>query len=126
QLVEQSDAEVTLSYRQAGFNRAREVNRNKVAGYASSGKLTLLMNSTVRRIEKDAVVIEVEERPSKIANDFIIACIGGELPAEFLKSNGIALKRHYGTSSPDDLPVAAPGSAKAASEHQRRRRLTYT
>jgi len=125
QLAERSDAEVTLSYRQAGFNRAREVNRNKVVEYASSGKLTLLMSSNVRRIEKDAVVIEVQERLSKIANDFVIACIGGELPAEFLRNNGIALKRHYGTSSPDDLPVAAPGSAKAASEHQRRRRLTY-
>ena len=34
-----------------------------------------------------------------LGNDFVITCVGGELPAEFLKGAGVGIRRHRGDQS---------------------------
>ena len=48
------------------------------------------------RSERDAVSLKNGTAPSKIPNDFVIACLGGELPNEFLKSIGVSIRKHHG------------------------------
>jgi thioredoxin reductase/Pyruvate/2-oxoacid:ferredoxin oxidoreductase delta subunit len=122
QLVESTDAEVTLSYRGDGFGRAREANRVKVERLAAERKLRVLLPSQVEKILESEVVLTAAGSPVVIENDFVIASIGGELPLEFLSKAGVSLKRHFG----EELggTKAHRGSAR---EHERRksRRLRW-
>lgn len=89
---------VTLSYRGDAFARAKSRNRERVAHAQSSGKLTVLLNSQVRRIDADAVTVEQQGRLLRIANDAVIVNAGGVLPDDFLRSIGIAVDTKYGTT----------------------------
>src|SRR5690606_36935596 len=73
-------------------------------------------------------------RPETLRNDFVVACLGGELPTAFLSSLGVSLKRHFGTglgedSAPGDdrkgkTARATRGSAKKEEERAKRHRLS--
>jgi thioredoxin reductase/NAD-dependent dihydropyrimidine dehydrogenase PreA subunit len=98
QLAEETDAEVTLSYRQAELGKARDANKRKFQELAQSGRITAMMPSQVKSVSARAVHIESNAITFEVPNDFVIACLGGELPAAFLKDNGIPLKRLHGES----------------------------
>jgi thioredoxin reductase/NAD-dependent dihydropyrimidine dehydrogenase PreA subunit len=132
QLAEESDAQVTLSYRGEEFGKCRDANRAKVNALAASKHLKLLMKSQVVEIHPDKVQLELGGKPVSLPNDYVIVCAGGELPLEFLKKVGVGLKRYHGTA-PGEAP-AAPGqpkvrrgSAKKETEEERKtRRFAFT
>lgn len=95
-IAEQEGTIVTLSYRSAAFSRAREKNRRRVADAQQSGKLTLMLESQVIRIEKTQVEIQTREGIRQLANDAVIICAGGVLPTEFLRTVGIHVETKYG------------------------------
>ena len=66
------------------------------------------MSTDVVAIESDSVSLKngVIER---LPNDFIIACLGGELPNEFLKSIGVSIRKHHG-----DKAMANPALTQKA------------
>ena len=55
------------------------------------------MPSQVKEIRKEELDLEVDGKLETLPNDFVIVCIGGELPTEFLGSLGIGMRRHYAT-----------------------------
>jgi thioredoxin reductase/Pyruvate/2-oxoacid:ferredoxin oxidoreductase delta subunit len=88
---------VTLSHRGDTLGRARQKNREAAQTLAQSGRLKLLLGSAVHSIAADAVMLRQRDTLSRLENDAVIVCAGGELPTEFLRKAGIAMETKYGT-----------------------------
>jgi len=88
---------VSLSYRGEGFSRAKDKNREKVKDAETRGRLRVMLNSNVREIRPDHVVLERQGEKVEIPNDAVIVCAGGVLPTEFLKKIGIRIETKFGT-----------------------------
>jgi thioredoxin reductase (NADPH) len=97
-IAEQPGAAVTLSHRSESFSRAKAKNRERVKAAETSGRLNVLLQSSVTKIGLDDVDIEQQGRPMRIKNDAVIVCAGGILPTAFLKSIGIEVETKYGTA----------------------------
>jgi putative YpdA family bacillithiol system oxidoreductase len=130
QLAEESDAEVTLSYRSPEFGKCREANKRKFKALVENKRIRAVMGSQVKKVLPQSVHLQVADgRVGNLANDFVIACIGGELPTEFLKAVGVNIRRLFGSALGDTVspsgtqPKAKRGSAKEQAEKKRQRRL---
>jgi len=97
-IAEQPGSTVTLSYRAEAFTRAKEKNRRRIEGLATSGQLRILTGSVVKAIDEDRIELEKEGRPEEIPNDAVIVCAGGILPTRFLQKVGIEVETKYGTT----------------------------
>jgi thioredoxin reductase (NADPH) len=96
-IAEQSGTTVTLSHRSESFSRAKLRNRKLVEAASRSGRLKVLFQSKVKRIDDKSVEIEQSGQRVRIKNDAVIVCAGGVLPNAFLKSIGIQVETKYGT-----------------------------
>ena len=96
-IAEEPGTTVTLSYRSAAFSRAKPKNRDKVEALRSAGKLRVLFNSNVKKIQQDSVIIAVGEKTGRLQNDAVIVSAGGILPSAFLKGIGINVETKWGT-----------------------------
>jgi len=96
-LSEESGTKVTLSYRSAAFNRVKTKNRQLLEQAQRAGKLQVLMESTVRSIEPDKVIMKTKDGEKTMRNDAVIVCAGGLLPTPLLQSIGIRFDTKYGT-----------------------------
>jgi thioredoxin reductase (NADPH) len=97
-IAEQPGTTVTLSYRSEAFGRAKAKNREKLASQSASGRLRVMLKSTVKSIGTNDLEIKSEHGVERIQNDAVIVCAGGILPTEFLKSAGIFMDTKYGTA----------------------------
>jgi len=97
-IAETGRAEVALSYRGDSFSRAKPRNRERIEQAERSGLLRVLLRSSVRRIEPEAVVMEQDGREQRLENDAVIVSAGGILPAEFLRKVGVEVETKYGTA----------------------------
>jgi thioredoxin reductase/NAD-dependent dihydropyrimidine dehydrogenase PreA subunit len=97
-LAETESVAVALSYRGEAFGRAKQKNRQRVAEATKNGRLKVLLNSNVREIKPDEVVLEREGKLGRLPNDTVIVNAGGVLPNDFLKSVGIAVETKFGTA----------------------------
>jgi len=95
-IAEQPGTTVTLSYRSAAFSRAKAKNREKVESLAAVGRLQVLLNSNVKEIQPDSVLIEAEGKSIALGNDAVIVSAGGILPTGFLKEVGITVETKFG------------------------------
>ena len=96
-ISEQPGAVVTLSYRSAAFTRAKKKNRDKLEAARAAGRVSVLLESAVRRIEPEYVEIEQHGKGSRIRNDAVIVNAGGILPTPLLKEIGIEVETKHGT-----------------------------
>ena len=127
QLAEQSDAEVTLSYRGEALGRCREANRRKIEALAASRRVRLLLSSQVERIEPDRVILRAGARRGSLQNDYVIVSIGGELPVQFLESVGVGMRRYHGEALGESSTRARRAAASREDEEERRnRRFAWT
>lgn len=113
QLATESSAEVSISYRSAEFGRCREANRSRLGALVSQGKVRAVMASQVTAIDPDEVRLDVGGHAVKLANDFVIVNVGGELPTEFLQKAGVTMRRFHG----EQLGAPARGSAPRTRRH---------
>lgn len=96
-LANEEGVTVSLSYRSDAFNRAKGKNRKKVEAAVASGKLKVYLSSTLKKIEKDSVVLDCQGEVIEIENEAVIICAGGVLPTGFLSDIGIKYETKYGT-----------------------------
>jgi len=89
---------VTLSYRSAAFGRVKPQNRDRLAAAEQAGQLTVLLNSTVSRVDESTVVLDQQGQSIALANDVVIVCAGGILPTAMLKDLGVRVETKYGTA----------------------------
>lgn len=97
-IAEQPDTVVTLSYRSEAFSRAKPANRNRVEQSEATGRLRVLLQSTVEQIGEDRVRLRHGERAIELDNDSVIVNAGGILPTAFLRHLGIEVTTKFGTS----------------------------
>jgi thioredoxin reductase (NADPH) len=97
-IAELGDTAVILSYRGEAFQRAKQKNRQRVDAASASGRLNVLLNSQIREIRPDDVLLKHSGQELKVANDAVIVSAGGILPNDFLRSIGIVVETKYGTA----------------------------
>jgi thioredoxin reductase (NADPH) len=96
-ISEQPGTTVTLSYRSEAFGRVKPKNRERLQQAENSKDLTVLLKSTVGKIDTKSVIIELSDKKIiEIQNDAVIICAGGVLPTAFLKEIGVMVETHYG------------------------------
>jgi thioredoxin reductase len=89
---------VILSYRGDAFSRAKPRNRERIAAAERRGRLQVMLQSEVERIEPQAVVLKTGDGVRKVANHSVIVSAGGVLPSDFLRAAGIEVDTKYGTA----------------------------
>jgi thioredoxin reductase (NADPH) len=97
-IAELGDTAVILSYRGEAFQRAKQKNRQRVDAASAKGQLKVLLNSQIREIRHDEVLMKQSGQELKVSNDAVIVSAGGILPNDFLKSIGIQVETKYGTA----------------------------
>lgn len=97
-IAELGDTSVMLSYRGEAFQRAKQRNRQRVDEASAKGRLKVLLNSQIREIRADSVLLQQSGKEVKVANDAVIVSAGGILPNDFLRSIGIRVETKYGTA----------------------------
>lgn len=97
-IAAEDDTEVVLSYRSAAFSRAKLKNRDAVTLAQSTGKLKILLQSTVSAITPGSVELVHQGQRIDLPNDAVIISAGGVLPSPFLRSVGIDIQTKFGTA----------------------------
>jgi thioredoxin reductase (NADPH) len=97
-IAELGDTAVILSYRGEAFQRAKQKNRQRVDEASAKGQLKVLLNSQIREIRPDEVLMKQSGQELKVANDAVIVSAGGILPNDFLRSIGIRVETKFGTA----------------------------
>ena len=95
-LADETDAEVSISYRGPAFARCRIANREAIAERIEKGRIRGLMSSEVKQIEARSVRLSASGSDVALPNDYVVVCAGGELPLGFLEESRISLTRHVG------------------------------
>jgi thioredoxin reductase (NADPH) len=110
QYLAQEHCRVVLSYRGPSFHRMNSINRESLESLETQGKVLLLRESNVVKIESDrgrprAVFGEPSIPPTTF--DHVVLALGGTTPDNFLKTIGIdfdgaapVLREGYETSLP--------------------------
>jgi thioredoxin reductase (NADPH) len=96
-VAEQPGTTVALSYRSAAFARVKAKNRERLEELRASGRLEVLLSSTVSVIGVHQVRLQQEEAELIRPNDAVIICAGGELPTPLLRKVGIQFETKFGT-----------------------------
>lgn len=101
---------VTLSYRRAGFFRLKRRNEERIKQFTGDGKVRVLFESAVERIDRDAVTLRTREggveRTQVLKNDQVFVLAGGEPPYDLLRKIGV---RFNGGDA--ERPASAPAEA---------------
>ena len=97
-IAELDGTPVILSYRGEAFQRAKQRNRQRIADASARGKLRVLLNSQVREIHDDQVVLQQAAQTLQVRNDAVIVSAGGIQPNDFLRAIGIQVETKYGTA----------------------------
>jgi len=97
-IAELGDTSVILSYRGEAFQRAKQKNRQRVDAASAKGQLKVLLNSQIREIRPDEILMKQSGQEMKVSNDAVIVSAGGILPNDFLRSIGIRVETKYGTA----------------------------
>jgi thioredoxin reductase/ferredoxin len=97
-IAELGDTSVVLSYRGEAFQRAKQRNRQRVDEASAKGQLRVLLNSQIREIRPEEVLLKQAGKELSLRNDAVIVSAGGILPNDFLKSIGIDVETKFGTA----------------------------
>jgi thioredoxin reductase len=90
-LADQPENQVLISYRQTAFTRLRSRNEARLADAVREGRIGLILESEVTRIEEGLVHLRVRgSEECVIENDDVFVMAGGMAPFPLLESAGIS------------------------------------
>lgn len=95
-LSEQPGTVVTLAHRGAAIDRPKVKNKELLAAAQAAGRVDVRLHTEVVSIERDRVVLRVDDRREVLPNDTVFVLVGGVLPTDFLKAAGVSIARHHG------------------------------
>lgn len=75
-LADVPNTTVTLSHRQAAFNRLEAATQQRFEAYQAAGRLRVWTKSTLSALEPGSVSLNTEQGPMRIANDVVFALQG--------------------------------------------------
>jgi thioredoxin reductase (NADPH) len=96
-VAEEDGTEVALSYRGEAFGRVKVKNRQRLEAAQQQGRINVLLESYVVRIEPSEVVLKLTTGQAVLPNDAVIISAGGVLPIDLLKKVGIQFETKHGT-----------------------------
>ena len=102
----EAGAKTTLSYRGDHLARVAPANAKRLDALRGPS-LEIILQSEVCRIEKNRVLLRAGSAERWIANDYVFAMIGGDLPTQFLEKIGVATKTFFGEPPRAPLPAAS-------------------
>jgi thioredoxin reductase len=92
-LAVQADNRVTLSYRRPSFFRIKRRNEERIARFMTDGRVRVLFNSQVRKIEPGSVTMALgagdDAQETIVPADYVFVLAGGEPPYPLLEKIGI-------------------------------------
>ena len=100
-LANQEGTSVTLSYRGERFLRIKDRLQVKLDQAVRNGRIELILESTVRMVRTDTVVLDTPAGVRILPNDDVVVRIGGEAPVAFLERMGVRLVQKEVPLSPD-------------------------
>ncbi len=90
-LANQAGTEVALSYRGDGFSRIKARNREKLDAVVRRRRVELLLETRVREIRDDVVILDGKDGSTIRPNDDVVIRIGGDAPQAFLERIGVRM-----------------------------------
>ncbi|MEQ1591258.1 MAG: NAD(P)-binding domain-containing protein [Thiobacillaceae bacterium] len=96
-ISEEAGTQVALSYRGEAFGRVKVKNRQRLEEAQKNGRIEVMLQSNVVRIESGEVVLDGESGQAALSNDAVIVSAGGVLPIDLLKAVGIQFETKHGT-----------------------------
>jgi putative YpdA family bacillithiol system oxidoreductase len=84
-------ATATISYRKDSFGRIKAGNKTRLAEYEAKGKIAVILESAVKRLDPGVAVIDVKGELRTIENDVVFAMLGGEPPTKFFEAAGVEI-----------------------------------
>jgi thioredoxin reductase len=106
-LAAQSSNRVTLSYRRHAFFRIKPRNRAGIESLQREGKVTVVFNSQIKRIEPNRVLLLMKNKDGEdigeklVPAKHVFVLIGGEAPYSLLRKIGV----RFGGASDSDRQV---------------------
>ena len=97
-LAIQPGTTVTLSYRGDAFGRVKEKNRLQLLEAEKKGRVKVLLQSNVKKIELNKITLDHAGKMVEVKNDVVIVSAGGVLPTPLLKEIGVMVETKYGTA----------------------------
>ena len=91
---------MTLCYRGDKFDRIKPDNHDLLAAAQAQGTLTVRLKTAPKSITAEQVRLAGPEGEIELANDYLLVCIGGELPTAWLAKIGVAVKTMHGEAHP--------------------------
>lgn len=88
-LARQANNRVTISYRRDAFYRIKKKNETAVTKMMNNGKIKVVFDSQVKRINTDSVLLTTKVGEVVLVNDYVFVFAGGDPPYEWLKGMGI-------------------------------------
>lgn len=88
-IARQPGAEVTVSYRGAGFKRGKSRNVAELKSLAGKGRVRILFESDVERVDVGRVRLTTKAGAVDLANDAVLALIGGVPSLALVASAGV-------------------------------------
>lgn len=90
-LGNQDGTTVHLSYRNDTFARIKSRNQEKLDRAVAAGRVTLLLQTQLREIRTDKVILEGPSGTMILPNDDVVIRIGGDAPFPFLEQIGVRI-----------------------------------
>ena len=97
-IADEPGTTVMISYRGEAFGRVKEKNRQRLKDAESKGRVKVLLQSNVKKIEPQKLTLDHAGKIMEVRNDAVIVNVGGVLPTPFLKEIGIMVETKYGTA----------------------------
>lgn len=101
-LAVQPGNRVTLSYRRHAFFRIKPRNRERLESMVGEGRLSVLYNSEVQRIDEGECRLAIKSEEKSLPIDYVFVLAGGEPPYPLLKNMGV----QFGGGAEDDAENA--------------------
>jgi thioredoxin reductase len=99
-LAREPDTKVTLIHRGAAFDRCKPDNFEALEQKRQAGTIDVRLSAAPTEIASDHVIVKGAQAVERVANDFVLVLIGGELPTAWLNKIGVEVRTFHGEEHP--------------------------
>ncbi len=93
-LADAGATSVYVVHRRAGFDRAKERNRQRLQELVDAERVVLHLESNIARIDEGKVTLDGDG--AVLPTDDVIICAGGTMPTGLLQAAGAKVDKHFG------------------------------
>jgi thioredoxin reductase len=95
-LAAQPRTAVTLVHRGGDFGRCKPDNQHAIEAARADGRLAVQLGSQIRAVTRDRLELTTPGGPIAVPASLVVCCLGAELPSQWLRGLGVALRELRG------------------------------